>query len=91
MKRHFNFRVLYADNYSLLYEIKDTKEKQERRNFQLVQLYSKDVQYSNQMKITFKFNVDFAGEPLQQILGLKPEMFLIVWRVQQKIFAEGVS
>ena len=99
MKKNFDCRLLYSDTDSLLYEVKGkdfyrtlAENNNLRNHFDLSNYQQTHELYNTDQKmVTLKFKDEFAGQPLEEFIGLKPKMYSILYGGKQKLSAKGVT
>ena len=86
IKKIFHATFLYSDTDSFLYKIRskdlyiEIEKKHELRNhFDFSNLRATHPLYTNEiLRVTLKFKDEFAGEIIQEYVGLKPKLYSII-------------
>ena len=86
IKKNFDATLLYSDTDSFLYEIRSKylyneieKNHELRNHFDFSNLPATHPLYTNEnLRVTLKFKDEFAGEIIQEYVGLKPKLYTII-------------
>ena len=86
IKKNFDATLLYSDTDSFLYEIRSKdlyneieKNHELRNQFDFSNLPATHPLYTNEnLRVTLKFKDEFAGEIIQEYVGLKPKLYSII-------------
>ena len=99
MKKTFDCPLLYSDTNSLFYEIRGVEFFEKTADDPMLHSHFDFSNYPNDSflhcdtnkMIALKFKDEMAGKFIRELVGLKPEIYSIVYDQQQKTSARDVS